>query len=108
MEYVSNVLLWTFALFGLFEFMKMFFCQFLSTKESEYVFILVKNGEEYIEGFLRSEIFKVLYGKENFIKKILVVDLSTDNKTMEIIEKMKSNYEFVNVVNIKDINNQKV
>ena len=52
----------------------------------------MKNQEEKIEGFLRSIIFKILYGKEENIKNIIVADLKSQDKTKEIAKKGKVEY----------------
>lgn len=80
-----------------------------------YIIIAVKNQEERIEGFLRSSLFKLLYGKEEYVKDIIVADLDSKDKTKEILNKMSLDYECVRVTNwreckdiidnINDINN---
>ena len=118
-NFIINSLLWTFALYGLFELIKqiIYMCTYTNLKEDGiYVIIAVKNQEEKIEGFLRSIMFKILYGKEEEIKDIIVTDLNSKDKTKEIIEKMAKDYEYLKVSNwkeCKDIidsidNNQKI
>ena len=67
-----------------------------------YIIIAVKNQEERIEGFLRSILFKILYGKEEFIKDIIVTDLNSTDNTKEIVKKMSIDYEYVKVTNWKE------
>ena len=86
-NFIINSLLWTFALYGLFELIKqiIYMCTYTNLKEDGiYVIIAAKNQEEKIEGFLRSIMFKILYGKE------------------EIIEKMAKDYEYLKVSNWKE------
>ena len=62
----------------------------------------VKNQEDKIEGFLRSILFKILYGKEDNIKNIIVADLKSKDKTKEIAKKMGEDYEILKVVSWKE------
>jgi cellulose synthase/poly-beta-1,6-N-acetylglucosamine synthase-like glycosyltransferase len=104
-NFIINSLLWTFALYGLFELIKqiIYMCTYTNLKEDGiYVIIAVKNQEEKIEGFLRSIMFKILYGKEEEIKDIIVTDLNSKDKTKEIIEKMAKDYEYLKVSNWKE------
>ena len=104
-NFIINSLLWTFALYGLFELIKqiIYMCTYTNLKEDGvYVIIAVKNQEEKIEGFLRSIMFKILYGKEEEIKDIIVTDLNSKDKTKEIIEKMAKDYEYLKVSKWKE------
>ncbi len=117
-NFVINAILWTFALYGLFELIKqiIYMCTYTNMKaDGIYIIIAVKNQEERIEGFLRSSLFKLLYGKEEYVKDIIVADLDSKDKTKEILNKMSLDYECVRVTNwreckdlidnINDINN---
>ena len=78
MEFISNIIFWTLAIYGLFEIIKDIIYIFTYTKfqsDGIYLIIAVKNQEEKIEGFLRSSLFKILYGKEDYLKNIIVADL---------------------------------
>ena len=104
-NFIINSILWTFALYGLFELIKqiIYMCTYTNLKEDGiYIIIAVKNQEEKIEGFLRSILFKILYGKEEYIKDIIVADLSSADKTKEILNRMSSDYECVKITNWKD------
>ena len=118
MEFILNTIFWTLALYGLFEIIKNIIYISTYTKmkaDGIYVIIAVKNQEERIEGFLRSSLFKLLYGKEEYVKDIIVADLDSKDKTKEILNKMSLDYECVRVTNwreckdiidnINDINN---
>ena len=72
MEFILNTIFWKLALYGLFEIIKNIINIFTYTKlqsDGIYLIIAVKNQEEKIEGFLRSTLFKILYGKEEYLKK---------------------------------------
>ena len=97
-NFIINSVLWTLALYGLFELIKqiIYMCTYTNLKEDGiYIIIAVKNQEERIEGFLRSILFKILYGKEEFIKDIIVTDLHSTDNTKEIVKKMSTDYECV-------------
>ena len=87
-NFIINSILWTFALYGLFEFVKQIIhmCTYTNLKaDGIYVIVAVKNQEEQIEGFLRSSLFRLLYGKEEEIKDIIITDLGSTDKTKEIM-----------------------
>lgn len=104
-NFIINSILWTLALYGLFELIKqiIYMCTYTNMKaDGIYIIIAVKNQEERIEGFLRSSLFKLLYGKEEYIKDIIVADLGSNDKTKEIVNKMSLDYECVKVTNWKE------
>ena len=72
MEFVLNTIFWTLAFYGLYELIKniLYISEYTKFKaKGIYLIIAVKNQEDKIEGFLRSSLFKILYGKEEYIKK---------------------------------------
>lgn len=92
MEFILNTIFWTLALYGLFEIIKNIIYISTYTKfksDGIYLIIAVKNQEEKIEGFLRSVIFKILYGKDEYLKNIIVADLKSTDKTKDIFKKLK-------------------
>ena len=54
-----------------------------------YFIIAVKNQENKIEGFLRSILFKMIYGKEENVKHIIVTDLDSSDDTRKYFAKAK-------------------
>lgn len=105
LNFIINVIIWTLALYGAFEIVKtiIYFATTPKTeKKGTYIIITTKNEEEYIEGFLRSVIFKVLYGKEDYIEQILIADLDSKDNTREIIEKMELDNEIIKIVDWED------
>lgn len=104
-EFIINSILWTLALYGLFEIIKQIIYMYTYTNlkaDGIYVIIAVKNQEEKIEGFLRSTLFKIFYGKEETIKNIIVADLNSTDKTKEIVSKISEDCECVKTVNWKE------
>ena len=67
-----------------------------------YLIIAVKNQENKIEGFLRSMLFKILYGKDEYLKNIIVADLKSTDKTKEIAKKLSEEYECLKVISWKE------
>ena len=105
LDFILSTCFWTLAIYGLFEIIKNIIYISTYTKfksDGIYVIIAVKNQEEKIEGFLRSILFKILYGKEEFIKDIIVTDLNSTDNTKEIVKKMSTDYECVKVTNWKE------
>ena len=78
MEFIAHTIFWTLALYGLFEIIKniIYITTYTKFKSDGIHFIIaVKNQEEEIEGFIRSTLFKVLYGKEDYLKNIIYIPL---------------------------------
>ena len=104
-NFIINSVLWTFALYGLFELIKqiIYMCTYTNLKEDGiYVIIAVKNQEEKIEGFLRSILFKILYGREDYLKNIIVADLNSSDNTKEIAKKLSKDYDILKVTGWKE------
>lgn len=104
-DFIGNAILWTLALYGLFEIIKNIFYVYSYTKlqsEGIYFVIAVKNQENKIEGFLRSLLFRFLYGKEEEVKDILVADLNSKDHTKEILKKLEEDYDCIKVVEWKE------
>ena len=96
MEFILNTIFWTLAIYGFFEIIKNIIDIFTYTKfqsDGIYLIIAVKNQEEKMEGFLRSSLFKILYGKEEYLKNIIVADLKSTDKTKEIAQKLELEYD---------------
>ena len=105
MNFISNIIFWTLAIYGLFEIIKDIIYIFTYTKfqsDGIYLIIAVKNQEEKIEGFLRSSLFKILYGKEDYLKNIIVADLKSTDNTKEIAKKLEKEYDCLKVTSWKD------
>lgn len=104
LDFITNAVIWVLALYGLIEIIKTIYYACTCTKlESNgiYFIIAVKNQEEKIEGFMRSILFRILYGKEECIKNVIVTDLGSNDRTRDIIEKLQSDYKFINLVDWK-------
>ena len=104
-EFILSTIFWTLAIYGLLEIIKNIIYISTYTKFQSngiYFIIAVKNQEEEIEGFLRSSLFKILYGKEDYLKNIIVADLQSKDKTKEIAKKLSKEYDCLKVVNWKE------
>lgn len=105
MEFLLNTIFWTLAIYGLFEIIKNIIYINTYTKfksDGIYLIIAVKNQEEKIEGFLRSILFKILYGREEYLKNIIIADLKSSDNTKEIAKKLSKEYECLKVLNWKE------
>lgn len=104
-NFIVSATVWTLALYGLFEIIKtiVYICSYTNLKsDGIYMIIAVKNQENKIEGFLRSILFRFLYGKEDYIKDIIVTDLDSNDNTMKILEKLQGDYECIKVANWRE------
>ena len=104
MEMFISAIIWTLAIYGLFEIIKniIYICTYTSlNSKGTYLIVAVKNQEESIECYLRNLLFRIIYGKED-VKNILVVDLNSKDNTKRIVEKLEKEYEKINLINWKD------
>ena len=105
LEFITNTIFWILAIYGLFEIIKNIIYISTYTKfksDGIYVIIAVKNQEEKIEGFLRSILFKILYGREEYLKNIIVADLNSSDNTKDIVRKLSKDYDILKVTSWKD------
>ena len=105
MESFITIIIWTLAFYGLFEIIKniIYICTYTKLKAKGIYFIIaVKNQEDKIEGFLRSSLFKLLYGREEYLKNIIVADLKSTDSTKEIVKKLSDEYECLKVLSWKE------
>ena len=63
------------------------------------LFRSVKNQENKIEGFLRTLNFRLLYGKEDLVENIIVLDLNSNDKTKNIVESFSNDNNNVKLIN---------
>lgn len=104
-EFILNAILWTLALYGTFEIIKTIINIYTYTNlksDGIYIIVAVKNQENKIEGFLRNFLFRIIYGKEENIKDIIVADLDSTDETAEIINKLSREYEGLKVTNWRE------
>lgn len=104
-EFILNAILWTLALYGAFEIIKTIINIYTYTNlksDGIYVIIAVKNQENKIEGFLRNFLFRIIYGKEESIKDIIIADLDSTDETVEILNKLARDYEGLKVTNWRE------
>ena len=103
LDFILNGIVWVLAIYGLIEIIKTIYYACICSKiktNGIYFIIAVKNQEEQIEGFMRSIIFRILYGEEN-INDIIISDLGSTDKTKEILEKLQEDYKFINLLDWK-------
>lgn len=105
LDYILKGILWVLALYGLIEIIKTIIYTYTYTNlkpNGIYIIVAVKNQANKIEGFMRSLLFKVLYGKEENIKDLIVVDLNSTDETKQIIEKLSNDYDTIKISNWKE------
>lgn len=104
METFLSIIIWTLAIYGLFEIVKniIYICTYTNLRSNgTYLLVAVKNQEENIECFLRNLLFRIIYGKEE-VKNIIVVDLNSKDNTKKIVENLEKEYEQISLLNWKD------
>ena len=79
----------------------LFSCNKISTDGINLI-VTVKNQEDKIEGFLRSLNFRLLYGKEDYVQNIIVLDLNSTDKTRQILETLSADYPNIKLLNWKE------
>ena len=105
LDFIINGIFWVLALYGLFEIIKniIYICTYTNLKsDGIYVIIAAKNQENKIEGFLRTILFRIMYGKEECVKDVIVTVLNSSDDTMKILEKLSKDYDGIKVVNWKE------
>lgn len=104
MEFFIRMVVWTLALYGLFEILKniIYICAYTNlNSKGIYLLVAVKNKEESIEYYLRNLLFRIIYRKED-IKNIFVVDLNSKDNTKKIVEMLEKEYEQINLISWKE------
>lgn len=104
-EFILNAILWTLALYGVFEIIKTIINIYTYTNlksDGIYIIVAVKNQENKIEGFLRNFLFRIIYGKEENIKDIIIADLDSTDETLQILNKLSKEYEGLKVTNWRE------
>ena len=105
MDFLIKTIFWTLAIYGLYEIIKNIiyinsYAKFKS--DGIYLIIGVKNQEKIIEGFLRAILFKILYGREEYLKNIIVADLNSTDNTKEIAKRLSKDYDILKVTSWKE------
>ena len=104
-NFIFYGILWTLALYGLLEIIKtiLYICTYTNLKsDGTYLIVAVKNQENKIEFFMRSLLFRFLYGNEDYLKNIIIADLNSTDKTKKILNHLEKDYDCIKVVNWKE------
>ena len=103
-NFILTSLLWTFALYGLFEICKTIIhihkYPKVSFNGSSFI-ITVYNQENNIEYFLRVFIYKMLYYNLN-ISEIIIVDLDSTDNTLNILKTFSKDFDFIKVLTLNE------
>lgn len=105
LDFIVNGIFWVLALYGLFEIIKNIIYIYTYTNfksDGIYIIIATKNQEKKIEGFLRTLLFRLIYGREECIKDIIVTDLESTDDTVEILDRLSKEYECIKLAKWKD------
>lgn len=107
LNFTITCIFWICALYGIIEIIKNLLyihsCNKIQTDGINLI-VTVKNQEDKIEGLLRNLNFRILYGKEDCINNIIVLDLNSSDKTKNIIDKFSNDNSFVKVINWDEFN----
>lgn len=104
-DFIFYGILWTLALYGLFDIIKtiIYLCTYTNLKsDGIYLIVAVKNQENKIEFFMRSLLFRFLYGNEDYLKNIIVTDLDSSDGTKKILSHLEKDYDCIKIVNWKE------
>ena len=91
-------IIWVLAIYGALDIIKTIIYYITETKirtNGIYLIIATKNQEENIEAFMRSTLFRIIYGKEELLENVIVTDLESTDKTKEILEKLSDEYKYI-------------
>jgi len=105
LDFIFNGIFWILALYGLFEIIKdiIYICTYTKLKsDGIYIIVAIKNQEKIIEGFLRTSLFRLIYGKEEYVKDIIVTDLDSSDGTVDILDRLSKEYSCIKLVKWKD------
>lgn len=105
LDFFINAIFCTLALYGLIEIIKniYYICTYTNLKsDGIYLIVATKNQEKQIEGFIRNILFRLIYGKEEMLKQIIVADLGSIDKTKEIVDKIGMDYNQIKSVSWKE------
>ena len=105
LDFIINVIFYTLAIYGLTEILKNIYYIITYTNlksDGIHVIITVKNQENKIEVFLRTILFRMIYGKEDLINQIIIADLGSTDDTVKIIEKIGKDCDYIKPIKWKD------
>lgn len=104
LDFIFKGIVWVLAIYGLIELIKTIIYTYTYTNLKSngiYIIVAVKNQANQIEGFIRTTLFRIIYGKEENINNIFVVDLNSTDKTSNILEFLSKDYDCIKHVDVK-------
>lgn len=105
LNFILNGIIWVLAIYGLIGLIKTVIYTYTYTSlkpDGIYIIVAVKNQANKIEGFIRTTLFRIIYGKEENIKDVILVDLNSTDETKQILEKLNNEYENIKISNWKE------
>lgn len=96
-NFIMNIIIWTFALFGFFKIIEE---AFYKSRKNTYMIVKLgkKEDENEIEEILNSLVFKILYNKKDNINQILIMDLDSNTTTKATLNKIEKKYKCVKLI----------
>lgn len=97
-DFVFYAIIWVLSLYGLIEIIRTIYyiCTYEKLDgEGLALIVATKNQEKQIECFCRSLLFRYLAGKKDYLNKIIVADLNSEDNTKEIVKKLEQDYECI-------------
>lgn len=104
-----NIVLIVYALVNISTKLVSYFAKKDYFKEDYFVVINIKNHQEQIEGIIRSIIWKSLSSSGGgIVPNILIVDKGTTKETLEIIDNLMNEYDFIYYITEEDFEKMKI
>ena len=107
LNFILTSILWILALYGLLDVIKGIIHMHKYPKVifngTDFI-ITVHNQENNIEYFLKLFVYKMLYSKMDLID-IIIVDLNSTDKTLEILKEFSKDFEFIKVLTLDEYKN---
>jgi len=88
-----------FAIFGIIQMFKCLYNEICKYRNDYTIVVTVKNQQDNVEEIIRATVWKSLNGLEGSnVPEIIVVDLGSEDETMDVLLRLSREYEFVKVL----------
>lgn len=103
---IFQIIIWVLAIYGFIEIVMSLLNSYVlvnNNLDDMYIFIAVKNREESIESIVRTIVFKnIYYRNEELFSNIIIADMGSTDRTLDILRKLAREYEFLRILECKD------